>query len=248
MIREALEYIVSLRKPELLDVGGEKYTDKQLSRIEPVIIRSREEVTFGTLTSLVDYVRSQVERDNLYRYDELYIHIKSPVEVAVFEKDNILDGVKTRICRAIADLPQIQYGYFYDSESFNILLQSRICSTQESKELLAIVGNVKTSDVQTSSDNGVTQTVQTNKGVVLKENTELPNPVVLAPFRTFVEIDQVCSPFVLRARESETHDDSKGVSFALFEADGGAWKITATERIKAALEKAFADSGVIILA
>lgn len=32
-IKEALEYIVGLRKPEIISVGGESYSDKELRRI-----------------------------------------------------------------------------------------------------------------------------------------------------------------------------------------------------------------------
>lgn len=247
MIKEALQYVVGLRKPEVIEVDGNKYCDKEINRIEPVIVRSRESVRLDTLTSFVDYVKAQVNRDSIYKYEDLYIKVDSPNQVTAFEKDCPLDGRKTYICTASATLPRVDYERYYDSESFNILLQSRFCQDETTAKLLSIVGNIKTSDVQTTSDNGITQTVQTNKGIILKENTELPNPVVLAPFRTFVEIPQVASPFIFRAK-SEGRDDAKEVYFALFEADGGAWKIEATQRIKTYLEDAFKDTDVIILA
>lgn len=247
MIEKALKYIVGLRKPEVVEVNGNKYCDKSLERIAPVVVRAYESVQLDTLTSFVDYVKAQVNRDDIYKYGDLYIKVDSPNKVTAFEKDCPFDGRKTYICTASATLPRVDYERYYDNESFNILLQSRFCQDETTAKLLSIVGNIKTSDVQTTSDNGITQTVQTNKGIVLKENTELPNPVTLAPFRTFVEIPQVASPFIFRAK-SEGRDDAKEVYFALFEADGGAWKIEATQRIKAYLEEAFKDTGVVILA
>lgn len=247
MIKEALQYIVGLNEPEIVEIDGNTYSDKDLKRLEPVIIRSSESVHLDTLTSLVDYVKAQVDRDGIYNYKDLYIKVDSPNKVTVFERDCPLDGRKTYICTASATLPRVDYERYYDSESFNILLQSRFCQDETTAKLLSIVGNIKTSDVQTTSDNGITQTVQTNKGIVLKENTELPNPVVLAPFRTFVEIPQVSSPFIFRAR-SEGREEAKEIYFALFEADGVAWAIEATQRIKTYLEKAFDGTDVIVLA
>lgn len=58
----------------------------------------------------------------------------------------------------------------------------------------------------------------------------VPNPVYLKPFRTFTEITQPESAFVLRMRESG------GIQVALFEADGGAWKNEAILAIKDYLE------------
>lgn len=250
MIKEALQYVVGLRKPEVIDVNGESYCDKDIKRISPVVIRESE-ITLSTLTSFVDCIKSRVERDKAYNYSNLYLHIISPTRIEAYEKANELDGGNTYICEAKAELPEVDYGRFYDSESFNILLQSRFCQNEATAKLLSIVGNVKSSDVQTKSDNGITQTVQTSKGIVLKEDTELPNPVVLAPFRTFVEIEQVASAFIFRAKEAKnpySGGDEKEINFALFEADGGAWKLEAAQRIKTYLEEAFKDTGVVILA
>lgn len=252
MIKEALEYVVGLNTAKIFDIAGEKYSDKRLNRINPVVKRTSTVVKLDTLTSFVDYIKSVVTRDKLYDFSKLYIHIKSPTKVTAFETDNFVDMEKTYICSVEASLPDVEYGYFYGSETFNILLQSRFCQTVQTKQLLSIVGNVKATDVQSKNDNGVTQTVHTNKGIILQEDTVLPNPVELAPFRTFVEVSQVVSPFVFRAKTAKEGygDDSKvkDVTFALFEADGGAWKIEATKRIKAYLEEAFKDTGIVILA
>ena len=250
MIKEALQYVVGLNKPEVIEVNGHSYTDKRLDRIEPVVIRETSAAELSTLTSFVDCVKARVERDRAYNYSNLYLHIISPTCVKAYEKANELDGYKTDICKAYAELPEVNFGYYYDGESFNILLQSRFCQDETTKGLLRIVGNVKSSDVQTRSDNGTTQTVQTSRGIVLKEDTPLPNPVTLAPFRTFVEIDQVASAFIFRAKETKKsyEVDEKEIQFALFEADGGAWKIEATQRIKTYLEKVFMGTGVVILA
>lgn len=64
------------------------------------------------------------------------------------------------------------------------------------------------------------------------------------PYRTFLEVDQPVSEFIFRMKQ----DKYDGVLCALFEADGGAWKMEATERIKKYLEselKAYSNFTVI---
>ncbi len=196
-----------------------------------------------SLASFVDYIKAQVERDMTYNYKNLYIQIKDSDEVICFEKDSSLDEKKTYICSARAEIPTMNFGYFYDAETFNIMLQSRFCDTEHRNLLLSIIGNVRSSNVETKEDDGITQTVMTRKGILTKEGTNLPNPVTLAPFRSFVEVEQTASPFIFRAKEAKICDprdkDAKEIQFALFEADGGAWKITARERIKKYLEEEF---------
>ena len=63
--------------------------------------------------------------------------------------------------------------------------------------------------------------------------TIIPSPARLKPFRTFVEVDQPVSSFVFRMKD----DRCGGVQCALFEADGGAWTISAMEEIKSYLVK-----------
>ena len=85
------------------------------------------------------------------------------------------------------------------------------------------------------SDDGISQRVTVRDGVVRVNDVVIKNPVYLRPFRTFCEIDQPESPFILRIKNS----DGKGVpEIALYEADGGLWKHRAIQGIQAYLDKA----------
>lgn len=243
MIKEALQYVIGLSSPTVREINGSTYTDKPLTRVAPYIPRAQECTKMTSLTSFVDYIKARVERDGDYEYKNLYILIESSTKVTCFEKDNSLDGRKTYICSAEAEIPTMDFGYFYDAENFNIMLQSRFCDTEHKKMLLSIIGNVRSSNVETKDDDGITQTVMTRRGILTKEGTSLPNPVTLSPFRSFVEIEQTASPFIFRAKESKVYDpkdkDAKEIQFALFEADGGAWKMNARDLIKKYLEYQF---------
>ena len=78
------------------------------------------------------------------------------------------------------------------------------------------------------NDNGVATTIVTSKGIDLKSNTMIKPIVVLKPYRTFQEVEQPESTFLIRISE-------RGISFT--DADGGMWKIAARRSIVAYLEK-----------
>ncbi|KHO31340.1 hypothetical protein OR63_10900, partial [Clostridium tetani] len=78
-------------------------------------------------------------------------------------------------------------------------------------------------------DDGVSQAATIKTGVASVNEVKVPNPVVLAPFRTFPEIEQPESKFIFRMQS--------GPRAALFEADGGAWRNEAMIKIKAYLEE-----------
>lgn len=222
MIKEALQYIVGMKEAQVVELNGHTYTDKNLTEVRPKADFA-EAFTISTLSSLMNYLNKNPDSIDL---KNVILHIVDYKTIKVF---STLNCYKDRdyfiIC--MAETPEFKFQQFYGAESFNIALQSLFCKGGDRDAILSIVGNVKTKDVSTTSDNGITQTVQTKKGVVLGIDTVIPNPVTLAPFRTFVEVNQPISSFVFRAKEG---DDMP--LFGLFEADGGAWKLVAVQRIK----------------
>ena len=104
-------------------------------------------------------------------------------------------------------------------------------------DILKVVGNVKDESVRTHIDDGHTQQVTARVGVTKVEDVYIPNPVTLQPRRTFLEIEQPASQFVLRLRE--------GIQCALFEAGGGTWKLDAIERIRDFLKKRTSKIAII---
>jgi hypothetical protein len=90
-----------------------------------------------------------------------------------------------------------------------------------------VVGSIQTESVQTSTDDGVSQTVTARSGIAKLVSMEVPNPVVLRPFRTFPEIEQPASNFVLRMERR----DGKLPRVALFETSDNQWKVEAVKKI-----------------
>lgn len=97
-----------------------------------------------------------------------------------------------------------------------------------------------------TGDDGTTQTVTAKTGILTASQVAVPNPVQLAPLCTFSDAEQPMRRFVFRLKGGED-----GVSAALFEADGNAWKNAAIRNIKAYFEREIPQElrdDVIILA
>ena len=145
------------------------------------------------------------------------------------------DREREQYISAEAILPNnVQYERFLDTERFNIMLQSAFVDNKDKSILLKYTGLVQDDAVKTIGDNGVSQAVTIKTGVASVGQAEVPNPVTLAPYRTFPEIIQPESKFIFRMKE--------GPSAALFEADGGAWRNQAILGIKEYLKEALKDN------
>lgn len=223
MIKEALEYIVRLSKPEIQEIDGETYSDKSLHRVS--YNPKADEITLSTLSSLVDYIKSNVDEMKA----PMIIHVKSPTKVSMY---SALDQDRRReyMVEVQAQLPSFDFNRFIDHESFCINLQSKFIDTEDRAVLLKFAGTVEAGTVAEYGDDGITQKATIKTGIASKGDAIVPNPVALKPFRTFVEVDQPWSQFVFRMQ------GEKSIACALFEADGGAWKLEAMQSIKKYLE------------
>ncbi|MFH5187144.1 hypothetical protein ACHHV8_33680 [Paenibacillus sp. TAB 01] len=225
MIKEAIDKILSLSKHtapiQTVDINGQTYTSAELTKIKTPLIGNIE---VHNLSGIVEYLLSDFDSRL-----PVIVHVISPTEVHVLTGLNgNLD--RSTLIKATALLPRIRFNEYADLESFNVMLQSCFVPgsieelRNDRESVLKLVGNVKDEQVMSYGDDGISQSVAAKTGVATVENVAVPNPVYLKPFRTFVEIEQPLSAFVLRMR--------KGPEVALFEADGGAWKVVAIQRIK----------------
>lgn len=214
-----------------LEISGRVLTDRPMHetmKAEP----TPDTLKLGTLQSLAEYVGGTHDTD--YREERGYfLHVESPTVVRLLT--DVFGDLHQRVAVARADaiVPSFPFGQWQDPESFVIAVQSQFQPSPERGAVLAIAGNLKDESVRTLSDDGVTQEATARKGLNLAANVRVPNPVALRPFRTFAEVAQPESPFVLRLRGG---GDGKLPACALFEADGGVWRLVAIERIKSWLK------------
>ena len=221
MEREAIEKIEEMSKPNFEEIDGVKFSDKKMHKVKlsPV---NPDTLELHTLTGIVDYCR-----ENLDDEKKLIIHVLSYREVNVYGELNSEFGIRKHYLRAIFPQFDFSFGQFYDTEMFNIKMQTQFIKDDTLKSILKVVGNVQDENITTVTDDGITQQVTAKAGVVNVENIDLPNPVYITPMRTFPEINQIETSLVLRGKKSHN-----GPNFALFEADGCQWKVEAILRIK----------------
>lgn len=229
-IKEALEYIVGLRKPEIVNVGGENYSDKELRRVS--FNPKAKIIGMTTLTSLVDYIKANIDTMD----GKMIIHVQSPTKVSLYSQLDE-DRLREYMVEVNASVPEFRYGSYYDHESFLIALQSKFLNNPDRELLLKFAGTVEDKSVASYGDDGVTQKATIKTGVASKSDAIVPNPVKLIPYRTFIEVEQPESAFVFRMSQ----DGSGGVKCAIFEADGGAWKNEAMKNVKEYLQSELSD-------
>lgn len=226
---DAIQAIKDSVKTEVIEVAGRQFTSRpvhmapQPPAIRPLIVH--------TLTGLVDYVKGVADIDPVAASQIKCVHIMNPAEVRVcsglqeqgFDRHVFAQANHVHVWTQTG----FAFGAFCDPETFAIALQTMFVDGGDRAKLLQLIGNMTQEDVQTSQDDGVTQTIGTRAGVVLKGRSEVPNPVTLAPYRTFNEIDQPTSRYVLRFNKGRDLPQC-----ALFDADGDAWKLLAIDSIR----------------
>lgn len=189
------------------------------TEILPRVFTAKEPVLLNTLSGMVNYIKSNLERVN----DKLILQIVNE-EIVSLMGTLETDGSREKLAVASAIIPGFSFDKYHDVEEFNIALQSKFVPNDDRGILLKVVGNVSEDNVKTVGDDGVSQVVTINQGVASKADVKVPNPVGLAPYRTFLEVAQPESQFVFRMKD--------GPRAAIFEADGGAWRNQAIVNIR----------------
>lgn len=226
MDRSAIEKIVELGAPNIHVEGGYSYTDKKLNVIEEPRVST---LTFHTLDGLVYSLLAEHKEFN----GPLLINVKDEASVIVYSAISVIDRQREVPYKVSAEIFRIPFDQRLDYETMMITLKSKFVETPELLELVKLLGTITEENSAQLSDDGFTQTVVVRKGIALKDNKAV-NPIVkLKPYRTFNEVEQPESQFLLRL--------SEGGYVALYEADGGAWKLQARRNVADYLKEALAD-------
>lgn len=230
-------------KTEVLMVENREYATKPMFNPpwpdEPRV----EALAVDTLTGLCDYVKDALDRDQL-KASELLIHIESATVVRLY---SAIKGVnRRRETYIVAEVPgdSFKFNEFLSHWHFMIGLQTLFLDYGDRTKLMQLVGTIKDEQIRTNRDDGISQTIVAAQGIALNAEVQLPNPVMLKPYRTFAEIDQPPSQFIVRVQAS-----GKGLpQVGLFEGDGGRWNMEAVDGIEEFLKTHVATTGVVILA
>ena len=224
MLKAMIEKIEKMAGPKVYDIGDEHFASANLVRIDPKKDFPKS-ITLTGLESVCKMVEN--EANDLFPGDQVLIQVMDYRKVRVF---TTLDAEMDRcwLYECEADTPKIRVNTYMSHEEAVVQLRSLYIPGADTEYLLQLLSSISKESKVTSSDNGVTQTVEARQGIALTNAVPVKPRVTLRPFRTFLEVDQPESDFLLRL--------DNGGDVGLFEADGGVWKLEATRNIAAYFE------------
>lgn len=244
MIKDALRFITDLKEkamePKVVEIAGKTYCNMSLNRYGKEDMA--EPISASTLTALVDYIKGC----STELRDHMIIHVTSPTAVSLYS-GLTKEREREVLFRAKAITSDFRFDSWQDQEQFIINLQANFEMTDDLSTIMKVAGNVEAKTTDTYGDDGVSQKTTIRQGIASKTDVIVPNPVLLIPYRTFIEVEQPESQFVFRISEG-----GQGPVFKLIEAEGGLWRAKAMSRIKAFLEESLSgfeiQSQITILA
>jgi hypothetical protein len=243
MLKAAIEKIQEMSKPVIQVIEGRTFsvnTDGEASEIRPTIDLAHT-LSLRSLDALVKMIKT--EAVNKYAAP-FYIMIPDHMTVRCFAqpKEEIRNIRQVFYEVNATDVPgweaEAQLGF----EAAQIAMRTRFQETPDTTYALKLLSEISNGAKITFSDNGIATSVVTQKGVSLQTNESIRPIVSLKPYRTFQEVDQPASQFLIRINEH-------GISF--IEADGGMWKLAARKTIKEYFDKALENeisNGTVIVA
>jgi len=234
---EAIQKIVDLAGPVDVEIHGLPLATRALTLITPPVAAA---FTVGTLDGFVNLLESGVDS---FGVDTTLIHIEGFGCVRLVQRGAGKFG--KRIVHAQAELTEgvTTFPYFNQwgsQEDFVIGLQSHFQPTKDLDYLLDLASHITAKESVKQVDSGIGPEVTVQRGSAFKESIEAKARLTLKPFRTFRELDQPASDFIFRVKD--------GCRLALFEADGGVWKIAAIGLISSWLKNRINTSTIAELA
>jgi len=226
MLKEAIEKIVSLATPEIYEIDGDTYTTKAMDRVAPHINQPKV-IAFSSLDSIVAVIKAEINRAEITK--PIFVNIDSHEHVKVFTTYRYDNLARDDLYVAGADLPR-PFATWSGHDDAIIMLRSRFVPNNDVAYLLELLSRISSDDSVASEDNGVSQKVSATVGIALKGFENIRPRVLLAPYRTFLEVGQPESEFILRIKAG-SKDDGTPPQIGIIEADGGAWKLTAKSNI-----------------
>jgi hypothetical protein len=230
MNKDALEYLVSLGSLAIKEVNGQTYSDRILYPVKPYV-PTPEKINITSLDSVVKLVKAEAEKLMSHDGTPVFVRVDTPRKVSVFS--GCADEFKRHyFYEATCDVPDFYEG-FRSHEKAIIELQSQYAEGEGREYLLGLLSSISKESNVSTNDNGVSQTVQARSGVSLLQTVPVKPRVSLRPYRTFLEVEQPESQFLLRLND-------KG-EVGLFEADGGMWKMQAKKNVCTYLESGLSE-------
>jgi hypothetical protein len=245
LTKEALEYLVEAGKKlspvEQLEYDGRHYTRQEIKPVvQPVVTALR----ISTLQSLIELLSEKFGDTGFEGFDPAkhVVHVMSEKQVQVVSgQSNAWAQREILVDCLLTETVGFNFGNFQTQDKFIIGLLSSFVQTPDRDDLARLAGSAKAEAVTLSHDDGIAQEITVKGGAHLVDKVTAKNLVKLAPYRTFRDVSQPVSDFLFRIQQSGDNLPT----FALYEADGGTWKLDAIASIAAKLSAGLADATVV---
>lgn len=242
MLQKFIEHIQKTTQPLITEVDGSTFritSDGDVKEILPTIFHP-DTLPLNSLDALVKMVKTEASK----RDTPLYITIPDHMTVRCFGQPDKAERYHRQFYYEAnaTDVPGWESGVKLGFEEMQIALRTRFQETPDAIYAMKLLSDITSGGKITLNDNGIATSVVTNKGIALQSNEAIRPIVKLKPYRTFQEVNQPESSFLIRVSE-------RGIS--LTEADGGMWKLAARETIKKFLEDRLdqeVNDGTVIIA
>ena len=231
MLSDLMEFLLNETAAKTFTITDDldreaSYSDKQLHQIRATPQPQKPQIQVCTLVGLNDLIAGKLEAIDFQGC--FLIHVEDEKTVRLIER--LSDDHGQRNCLVVArpvEFTKFNFGAFIPQEEFILKVSSLFADGGDKEYVLNVAGSLTTEGTNVSTDDGFSQKVILQAGLSHKKEVTLKKKVSLAPYRTFPEVSQPMSDFVLRARTGES-----GPSLCLIEADGGKWKLDAIGTIR----------------
>lgn len=242
MLKEFIEHIQQTTKPIVQEIEGRTFcitSEGNYAEIRPTIDHP-DTLPLHSLDALVKLIKTEA----VAICKTLYITIPDHMTVDCFAQPNADERFFRQFFyqAKATDVPGWEARTQFSFDEAMIALRTRFQKTVDTDYTLKLLSEITTGAKVTFNDNGVATTVVTQKGIALQGNETIRPIVSLKPYRTFQEVEQPVSEFLIRIND-------RGINF--IEADGGMWKLNARENVKAFLEDKLSDEitqGSVVIA
>ena len=243
MLKEFIAHIQKTTAPQIIERGPDAFvvnSEGQVKQIHPDLDWPTP-LELSSLDALVKMIRCELRpRPDATVFVMIPTHLK--VEAFLPPQEALRWQRPLPYFVEATDVPGWDSDKTLGFEDMQIALRTRFQDSRDMPYIQKLLSDITTGGKITCNDNGIATSVVTQKGVAL-QGTEVIRPIVnMRPYRTFQEVEQPESPFLIRVSER---------GLRLIASDGGMWKLAARQTVKAFLEEQLADlvsDGSVVIA
>lgn len=255
MIKEAIEYIINLGQPKVLELDPAKTlrSTKPLYQITNTAIKP---LLSYSLNSIIDFIsayhkpitaiESFLESEDMKKASDNINQNRYIINIVSYQEVHLLSYLVDKWnhrelhLKVSSDIEENYSPSNLTVEELLIYLKTHFVQSNKIEELTKIFGNLSSSNVKHVADDGFAQSVEVQKRINFNESTKVPPISKLEKIRTFIEIKQPSSMFLIRLK-----DGPSSIQCTVKETIYSEWKIEAVSRIKKYLSDELKEAGLL---